>query len=175
MAVAAGEVANSRYSLPSAVRRLFWRIAIFYVLGIFVVGLNVKSTDPILLQFHDSTSSTKSKDRALGSHSPWVIAITDAAIPILPGVVNGIFVFCAWSAGNSHLYASSRTLYGLSVEGKAPRIFRRCTASGVPIVAVGTSALISLLAYIQCAGTTGQAVFDYLLRTTTVAGLIVWA
>ncbi|KAF3939908.1 hypothetical protein ABW19_dt0201628 [Dactylella cylindrospora] len=178
VAVAAGEATNSRKALPSAVRRLFWRIAIFYVLGIFVVGLNVRSTHERLLQFHDSTvgSATQSANgfSALGSKSPWVIAIMESSIPILPGIINGIFVFCAWSAGNSHLYASSRTLYGLSLEGKAPRIFRRCTSSGVPFVSVWTSASIALTAYIQLAGPTGQTVFDYLLKLTTTSGLIVW-
>ncbi|KAF3164262.1 hypothetical protein TWF788_001210 [Orbilia oligospora] len=178
VAVAAGEAANSRQALPSAVRRLFWRIAIFYVLGIFVVGLNVPSTHDRLLQFHDSTVGAATGPQegfsALGSKSPWVIAIMESSIPILPAIINGIFVFCAWSAGNSHLYASSRTLYGLSLEGKAPRIFRRCTASGVPYVSVLTSTAIALTAYIQLAGPTGQIVFDYLLKLTTTSGLIVW-
>ncbi|KAF3902643.1 hypothetical protein ABW20_dc0102517 [Dactylellina cionopaga] len=178
VAVAAGEAVNSRQALPSAVRRLFWRIAIFYVLGIFVVGLNVPSTHDRLLQFHDSTvgSATDSQKgySALGSKSPWVIAIMESSISILPGIINGVFVFCAWSAGNSHLYASSRTLYGLALEGKAPRIFRRCTASGVPFVAVLTSTAVALTAYIQLAGPTGQTVFDYLLKLTTTSGLIVW-
>ncbi|EPS38415.1 hypothetical protein H072_7846 [Dactylellina haptotyla CBS 200.50] len=178
VAVAAGEAVNSRQALPSAVRRLFWRIAIFYVLGIFVVGLNVPSTNGRLLQFHDSTvgSATDSQagETALGFRSPWVIAIMESSIPVLPGIINGVFVFCAWSAGNSHLYASSRTLYGLALEGKAPRIFRRCTSSGVPFVAVLTSTFIALTAYIQLAGPTGQTVFDYLLKLTTTSGLIVW-
>ncbi|EWC45278.1 hypothetical protein DRE_06005 [Drechslerella stenobrocha 248] len=178
VAVAAGEAVNSRQALPSAVRRLFWRIAIFYVLGIFVVGLNVPSTHPRLLQFHDSTvgAATESQQgySALGSKSPWVIAIMESSIPLLPAIVNGIFVFCAWSAGNSHLYASSRTLYGLALEGKAPRVFRRCTASGVPFVAVLSSSAVALTAYVQLAGPTGQTVFDYLLKLTTTSGLLVW-
>ncbi|KAF3905367.1 hypothetical protein ABW21_db0201450 [Orbilia brochopaga] len=178
VAVAAGEAVNSRQALPSAVRRLFWRIAIFYVLGIFVVGLNVPSTHERLLQFHDSTVGAaignQGDNNSLGSRSPWVIAINASAIPLLPAIVNGIFVFCAWSAGNSHLYASSRTLYGLALEGKAPRIFRRCTASGVPFVAVLTSSSLALTAYIQLAGPTGQSVFDYLLKLTTTSGLLVW-
>ncbi|KAG5654516.1 hypothetical protein H0H81_001157 [Sphagnurus paluster] len=36
------------------------------------------------------------------------------------------------SAANSDLYIGSRTLYGLAVEGKAPKIFKKVNRMGVP-------------------------------------------
>uniref|UniRef100_L2FCD2 Proline-specific permease n=1 Tax=Colletotrichum fructicola (strain Nara gc5) TaxID=1213859 RepID=L2FCD2_COLFN len=47
--VASGETENPRRNIPKAIRRVFWRIAIFYVLAIFLVGLCVSSEDPNLL------------------------------------------------------------------------------------------------------------------------------
>ena len=41
--VAAGETENPRMNIPKAVRRVFWRILIFYVLAIFLVGMCVSS------------------------------------------------------------------------------------------------------------------------------------
>lgn len=47
VAVAAGEAANPRKNIPKAVRRVFWRILFFYVLGSFFIGVTVSSNDPV--------------------------------------------------------------------------------------------------------------------------------
>jgi yeast amino acid transporter len=36
--IAGGEAENPRRNIPKAIRRVFWRILIFYVLAIFLVG-----------------------------------------------------------------------------------------------------------------------------------------
>ena len=38
VAVAAGEAENPRKNIPKAVRRVFWRILFFYVLGTLAIG-----------------------------------------------------------------------------------------------------------------------------------------
>ena len=45
-------------------------------------------------------------------------------------------------------YASSRVIYALALEGKAPAIFRRCTKGGVPVYAVALTALFGLLGFL---------------------------
>ena len=75
--VAAGETENPRRNIPKAVRRVFWRILIFYVLAIFLVGMCVSSEDPRLLNAID-----KSKPGVAAS--PFVIAIKNGGIPVLP-------------------------------------------------------------------------------------------
>lgn len=47
VAVAAGEAANPRKNIPKAVRRVFWRILFFYVLGSFFIGVTISSNDPV--------------------------------------------------------------------------------------------------------------------------------
>ena len=47
--VAAAETKNPRTAIPMAARRIFFRILIFYVLTIFMVGLVVPSDDPSLM------------------------------------------------------------------------------------------------------------------------------
>src|SRR5699024_7218787 len=47
--VAAGESENPRRNIPRAVRQVFWRILLFYVLAIFVVGLLIPYTNPHLV------------------------------------------------------------------------------------------------------------------------------
>lgn len=63
-----GEAENPRKNIPVAIRRTFWRILIFYVGGVFVIGLIVPSTDPNLFV------ATKSKTGAAAS--PFVVATT---------------------------------------------------------------------------------------------------
>lgn len=69
VAVAASETENPRRNIAKAVRRVFYRICIFYILGIFVTGLIVPYNDPSLLQ---STGNA--------AESPYVIAMTRAGI-----------------------------------------------------------------------------------------------
>lgn len=46
--VAAGEAKNPRRNMPKAIRRLFWRIILFYVLEALAVGLLVPYNDALL-------------------------------------------------------------------------------------------------------------------------------
>ncbi len=75
--IAAGETENPRRNIPKAVRRVFWRILIFYVLAILLVGMCVSSEDPRLLNAID-------KGRPGVAASPFVIAIVNGGIPVLP-------------------------------------------------------------------------------------------
>ena len=123
--VAAAEVKNPRIALSKAVRRLFWRIAIFYILLIFVVGLLVPYTDSSLLQ---STGTAAS--------SPFVIAFVRAGVGILPSVINAAILTSAFSAGSSLMYSVSRMLYGMALRGYAPRFIAKTTKGGLPIVSL---------------------------------------
>nr|XP_019003876.1 uncharacterized protein I203_03031 [Kwoniella mangroviensis CBS 8507]OCF67337.1 hypothetical protein I203_03031 [Kwoniella mangroviensis CBS 8507] len=125
IAVAAAEVKNSRVALTKAIKRLFWRITIFYILLIFVVGLLVPYNDSSLLQ---STGTAAS--------SPFVIAFQRAGIKALPSIINAAVLTSAFSAGSSLMYSVSRMLYGLSLRGYAPSILAKTTKKGLPIVSL---------------------------------------
>lgn len=47
--LAAAESRNPVKSLPGAIKQVFWRITLFYILGLFFVGLLIDSNDPSLL------------------------------------------------------------------------------------------------------------------------------
>ncbi|KAK7054938.1 amino acid transporter [Paramarasmius palmivorus] len=122
--VTVGEAENPRRNIPMAIRQTFFRILVFYVGGVFVIGLVVPSTDEQLFV------ATKSKTGAAAS--PFVVATTLVGIRVLNHIINAAILLFVMSAANSDLYIGSRTLYGLAVEGKAPRIFRRVNRLGVP-------------------------------------------
>ena len=81
--LAAAETANPRKSLPTAVKQVFWRISLFYIVSLTVVGLLVPYSDPRLLQNANGASAVA---------SPFVIAIQNAGIEGLPSVFNAVIM-----------------------------------------------------------------------------------
>ena len=95
--IAAGETKNPRRNLPKAIRRVYIRLVVFYVagsdfffiskaktyfdLGTFIIGLLVPSTEPRL------------NLGGVSAASPFVIAIQDAGIGVLPSVSSIFFPF----------------------------------------------------------------------------------
>lgn len=161
----AGEAQNPRRNVPRAVRRVIYRIAIFYYLGILVIGLLVPYDSPAL--------KTALAGKHTAAASPFVLAIRNAGIPVLPHIVNGVILTSAFSAANSDLYTASRTLYALAIEGKAPSIFRRCTKAGLPHYAVVFTSFFGLLSYLNVSSGSSKA-FDWLSNIATIAGLFSW-
>ncbi|KAK2809247.1 hypothetical protein FQN49_008639 [Arthroderma sp. PD_2] len=164
--VAAGETENPRRNIPKAVRRVFWRILLFYVLAIFLVGMCVSSRDGRLL------NALASGAPGVGA-SPFVIAIANGGIPVLPHIINAVVLSSAFSAGNTFFYAASRVLYATALDGKAPR-FLRYEKFGVPYACVGITTALSLLVYLNITSSASE-VFFWISNLSSVSTLLVWA
>lgn len=164
--VASGETENPRRNIPKAIRRVFWRILLFYVLSIFLVGLCVSSKDEKLLNAIDSSAPG-------AKQSPFVIAIGNAGIKTLPSIINGVILTSAWSAGNSFFYASTRVLYSAALDGKAPAILK-FEKFGVPYVCVAATTALSCLVYLNVNNRSAE-VFFWISNLSAVSTLIVWA
>jgi amino acid transporter len=163
--VAAGETENPRRNIPKAVRRVFWRISIFYVLSIFFVGMCVSSTDPRLL------NAIKEGAPGVGA-SPFVIAMVNSGIKVLPSIINAVVLTSALSAGNSFFYASSRVLYATALDGKAPR-FLTYEKFGTPYACVAVTTALSLLVYLNVSSSSSE-VFFWISNLSAVSTLVVW-
>ncbi|KAJ6138831.1 Amino acid/polyamine transporter I [Penicillium samsonianum] len=164
--IAAGETENPRRNIPKAVRRVFWRIAIFYVGSVFLVGLCVSSQDHRLLNAIDAGAA------GVGA-SPFVIAIENGGIQVLPSIINAVVLTSALSAGNSFFYASTRILYSTALDGKAPRLLR-FEKFGVPYACVAVTAALSLLVYLNVSSSSAE-VFFWISNLSSVSTLIVWS
>ncbi|KAJ6629583.1 amino acid permease/ SLC12A domain-containing protein [Mycena sp. CBHHK59/15] len=162
LAMTAAEVQNPRYALAKAVRRVFFRILIFYVFGILIVGMLVPSNDPRLLQ---STGTAAS--------SPFVLAMTRVGVKGLPSVINAGVLTSAFSAANSLLYGASRQIYGLALRGQAPRILAKTTKGGLPITALSFSSIWIVLAYMSLSQGAATAL-NWLSNLVTVLGFCTW-
>ncbi|KAL7921004.1 amino acid permease/ SLC12A domain-containing protein [Trichoderma austrokoningii] len=164
--VASGETKDPRRNIKRSVRRVFWRILLFYVLSIFLVGLCVSSEDPNLLNAINSSAP------GVGA-SPFVIAIKNAGIKVLPHIINAVVLSSAWSAGNSFFYASTRVLYSAALDGKASAILKY-EKFGVPYACVALTTALSCLVYLNVNNQSSE-VFFWISNLSAVSTLIVWA
>jgi amino acid transporter len=167
VAVAAGEAENPRKNIPKAVRRVFWRILFFYVLGSLAIGVLVASNDPHLL-------SAQKASAAGAAQSPWVIGLQNAGIKVLPSIINAVILTSASSSANAFLYTGSRYLFALAQNKQAPRFLLRCSKAGVPYYCVIITASISALTYLSVKQGGPAVVFNWFQNLTTIAGLFTW-
>ncbi|KAI7976954.1 hypothetical protein EIK77_002075 [Talaromyces pinophilus] len=163
--VTVGEAQNPRKTIPRAARLIFYRILFFYVLSVFFLGM--------LVPYDSKELAFATKQSTSAAASPFVVAIVLAGIKVLPGILNACILIFVFSAAISDLYISSRTLYGLAQNGKAPRFLARTDRRGVPIPALAVSAFIALLAFMN-ASSDSKVVFGYFVNCITMFGLIVW-
>ncbi|KAJ9304038.1 hypothetical protein DTO217A2_6490 [Paecilomyces variotii] len=163
--VTVGEAQNPRKTIPRAIKLTFYRILVFYILSVILLGMLVPyNSDELIF-------ATKASNSAAAS--PFVVAIKLATIPALPDILNVCILVFVFSASNSDLYIATRTIYGLAREGKAPRILARTDRRGVPIYALGLSSLFCLLAYMNVSSSS-TTVFQYFVNLVTIFGLLTW-
>lgn len=164
VSMAAGEAENPRVVMPRAYNAVFYRLTAFFILGSLCVGILVPYNDKELVAaFADSKPGAAA--------SPYVVAMNRLGINVLPHIVNAAVLTAAFSAGNSYVYCASRSLYGLALEGKAPRFLTTCTKAGVPVYCVGFVLLFALLSFLQLSSNTA-VVLDWFVSLVTASQLI---
>ncbi|MGX1125310.1 amino acid permease [Pseudomonas sp. HLS-6 TE3448] len=121
--ITAAEADNPRYSIPRATNQVIYRILLFYI-GALAVLLSlypwqkvVQGGSPFVMIFH-----------ALDSN-------------VVATVLNLVVLTAALSVYNSCVYCNSRMLFGLATQGDAPRRLLKVNARGVPLAALGVSAV----------------------------------
>ena len=167
--IAAGETENPRKTVPSAIRKTFFRIVFFFILTNFFIGIIVPSNDPSLLTASEGSGASAQNANA----SPFVIAANRAGVKALPGIINAVLLTVVLSAANSNVYSGSRILVGLAQEGFAPRWFKKTSKAGVPYWSVLFTAAFGLLGFLNVSDS-GATVFSWLLQISGVAGFITW-
>ncbi|WP_195574240.1 amino acid permease [Paenibacillus sp. 1001270B_150601_E10] len=161
--VAAGESDNPRESVPKAIRQIFWRILLFYIFAIFVIAMLIPYTDPNLLKGDVTDISV----------SPFTLVFEKAGIAFAASVMNAVILSSVLSAGNSGMYASTRILWVLANEGKAPRFLGKLSKRGVPVNALILTSAIGMLAFLASFFGDG-VVYFWLLNASGMCGFIAW-
>lgn len=161
--LAAAESKDPQRSLPGAIKQVFWRITLFYVLSLLFVGLLVYADDPRLLGSGLSDSST----------SPFVIAAANAGLTGYDSFLNVVILVSVMSIGNAGVYGGSRTLTALAEFGFAPSIFKYIDRAGRPLPSTVFCILFGGLGYIVLASD-GNTVFTWLQAISALAALFTW-
>ena len=160
--LAAAETSNPRKTMPAAIKQVFWRIVIFYLTSLIIVGLIVPYTDD---QLFSTTGS-------IGA-SPFVIAIRNAGVKGLPSVMNAVVLIAVLSVGNSAVYGCSRTISALAAQGHAPKFLGYIDRQGRPIFGIMLSGVVGLLCFVA-ASEKEPEVFAWLMALTGLSTIFTW-
>jgi lysine-specific permease len=159
--VAAGESKEPGKSIPSAVKKVFWRIVLFYIISVLIVSFLIPYTSDLL-----NNSDVRS--------SPFTMVFHQAGIPFAASLINLVIIVGILSAGNSGMYASTRMLWFLAKKKHLPEIFARVSKRGVPVYALIATAAVSLIAFSASIFGSG-VVYFWLVSASSVSGFITWA
>lgn len=165
ISMSAAEVQRPRIVVKAAFKTIYWRFMLFFILGATCVGIVVPWNDPTLQAILSGESSA-----AGAAASPYVVAMTNLKINGLPHIVNALLITSIFSAGNTLTYCATRSLYGLALEGRAPRVLAK-TRNGVPVYAFAVVMCFPFLSFLQLSHNAAQ-VLRWLVDLVTAGALI---
>ena len=151
--------------IPKAINQVVYRILIFYV-GALTVLLSLYPWDQLLQTLGASGDAY--------SGSPFVQIFSLIGNDTAAHILNFVVLTAALSVYNSGVYCNSRMLYGLALQGNAPKVLAAVSARGVPVYALmissGATLLCVLLNFIMPAKALGV-----LMALVVTALVINWA
>ena len=163
--ITAAEAAEPKKVIPKAINQVIYRILIFYI-GALAVLLSLYPWDALLQSINSSGDPY--------SGSPFVKVFSLLGSDVAANVLNFVVLTAALSVYNSCVYCNSRMLFGLAEQGDAPRAFAKVDDRGVPLLAIGVSAFITLACVVVNYVIPHQAL--ELLMSLVVAALVInWA
>ena len=112
--LSASETQNPEKNVPAACRKVAFRIILIYVIPVFVLTLIVPYAEASL-------------DESIFAYTLGAYGLKWAA-----GLFTGTTLIAAFSCANSGLYGTVRALYGLSVEGMAPKFLSNLNKFNTP-------------------------------------------
>jgi amino acid transporter len=179
--LAAAEAEDPRKEIPKATRQVVWRICIFYIVNLFLIGLIVPENSPLY-----SGAGAESR------HSPFVIAIELAGIKALPSIFNAMILISVMSVANSCTFGSTRTFQALAQHGKppsttrpnvhiwplrtgmGPKLFAYVDRKGRPLVVTLLQLLFGCLAFLNLDTSGGGNIFNWLLALSGLSSFFIF-
>lgn len=167
ISMVSAEAKRPRTYIKTAFKTVYWRFGIFFIAGALFAGIVVSHTDRELVAIVSGTG----EGGGTAAASPYVIAMKNMGIVGLPHFVNALLVTSIFSAGNTYTYCATRSLHGMAVEGRAPKLFRKCTKGGVPIFCFLFVMCFPCLAFLQVSSGSNK-VLTWLVNLITAGGII---
>lgn len=158
--ITSGETKHPEISIPKAVKNVFWRLLMFYLLGTLIISL--------LIPFPKLATNGD-----IGA-SPFTIVFSNY-IPggLAANILNFIILVAILSAANASMYSATRTLWYMAQTNQAPKMFCKLTSYGLPINALIVTALIGSTVFLSSYIGTG-ALFNRLLNVSSSCGFLAW-
>ncbi|KAG0171048.1 hypothetical protein DFQ30_001604 [Apophysomyces sp. BC1015] len=161
--ITAGECGNPRKQVPRAIKNVFWRIIIFYLGSVFVMGMVIPANDP-----HNLSEGSKTV-----TVSPFTLVFEKAQLQSVSHIMNAVILITVLSCANSGLYVASRMLCALANEGIAYHKLAYISKRGVPIYALIATSVVSLITF-ATSFIPGKSLFLVLTDLSGVAGFVTW-
>ncbi len=163
--LAAAETANPGKNVPKAIKTVFWRILLFYIGSIFVVGTLIAYTNPNLLHGDESHVAL----------SPFTMIFQQ--MPrfgyYAANIMNAVILSAVLSCGNSSMYVASRMLHAMAHSGKAPKFLGTLNRRGVPARALLLTGLVSALAFFSSL-VGDQKIYQLFYNASGLSGFVIW-
>ncbi len=163
--LAAAETNDPRTNVPKAIKSVFWRILLFYIGSILIVGTLISYTDPSLLH-GDESHVALSPFTMVFQHLPR-FGFYAASL------MNAVILSAVLSCGNSSMYVASRMLYAMAHSGKAPKMFGRVNARGVPTAALLVTGAVSAMAFFSTF-VGDQKIYQIFYNASGLSGFLIW-
>ena len=160
------EAKDPKTMIPDAIRKIPWRIMIFYI-GTVIVLMMVTPWNEIP-----------------SDQSPFVGMFSLVGMIAAASIVNAVVISSATSSSNSGIYATSRMLYGLSKNHHAPAVFGKLSTYQIPTggIFLGTGLILSasivltttqsMMSAFELVGTVAALIFIYIWSMILVAYLV---
>jgi lysine-specific permease len=163
--LAAAETTDPVTNVPKAIRSVFWRILLFYIGSIFVIGTLIPFNDPNLLR----------GDEGHIALSPFTMVFQ--SVPAVgfyaANIMNAVILSAVLSCGNSSMYVASRMLHAMAHSGKAPKAFSRLNSRGVPALALLATGLVSALTFFSSM-IGDQKIYQLFYNASSLSGFMIW-
>ncbi|SCU95190.1 LAMI_0F01420g1_1 [Lachancea mirantina] len=163
IALTAAEQANPRRAIPSAAKKVLYRILVIFLGSIVLIGVLVPYNSDELMGSGSSATHA----------SPYVIAIASHGVRVVPHFINAVILLSVLSVGNSAYYSSSRLLLSLAEQGYAPSFLTYVDRAGRPLMAMIVGAVIGLISFVA-ASPKEETVFTWLLAISGLSQLFTW-
>jgi len=159
--VASEETVNPEITIPRAIKMVFWRLTLFYVLSVIIITLLIPFNDPKLI----------SQDNVL--MSPYTLLFQSYIGKYAADVVNFVILMAVISAANASLYSSSRILWYLGKSKQAPAKLSLVNKRGTPFVSLFVTIIISGL-FLTTSVIGNGTFFNFVAQISSLAGFLVW-
>jgi amino acid transporter len=163
LGLTAAECRRPHRIMPVATKVVFFRLIMFYILSLLMLGFVVPANSPNLASVGHGAK-----------YSPFVLAANLAKVPGLATFFNLCIVIALVSMANAAIFASSRALQALCDKGMGPARFAQITKRGIPFWAIVVAFGFSLLAFVTAAPG-GDEIFDWLLSLSAMSNYFTWA